>query len=247
MRLLICIDMKNPFKKIKFSKKFFVSKTFLITTVLIAAAAIALGIGLGTAGKETFHNQARASLAEARYYLKQAQSDTLRVQFFAGMREEPYEMNGHAEKSTPFTIINVEPKNGHYKDLLEINGSLRIGEETVEITLTKNPFDRNFAADIERIIEPDKEIKLTLFLSETDTPTFTLENTMGENAINWERALEIAAEEMVDKVKGKKFEVYVKIISDNTQDANSFWYVQFIMQEGKTHFCVITPDGDIIG
>ena len=238
--------MKNPFKKLNF-KKLFGKKTTIVT---LCALVIAVGaiIGFTALNRKGQIDLARNNLAEARFYMKQAQTDTLKIQFYSGMREEPYEMNGIAEKTTAFAIINVDPKDSSLKEAHELRGTIKIGEELIEVTLDRNPYDKNFAADISRFVEVEKEITFTLFLSDTETPTFTLVNAMPESAITWERALEIATERTADKLKEQKqFETYVKIISDLSTESGAFWYIQFVTTDGKTHFCVVAPDGSVVG
>ena len=71
---------------------------------------------------------------------------------------------------------------------------------------------------------------------------------METDAVSWKTALEKATDKVGDKIKkAKSFEVYVKIINDMAKDSGAFWYVQFITAEGTTHFCVIAPDGSVIG
>ncbi|MCL1857196.1 MAG: hypothetical protein FWF84_06130, partial [Kiritimatiellaeota bacterium] len=99
-----------------------------------------------------------------------------------------------------------------------------------------------------KLVESGKSVEVALFISNTDHPSFALDNAMDEGAITWKDALEIAVDKIGGKVsKAKSYEVYIKIINDMAKDTGAFWYVQFITDDGNTHFCVIAPDGSVIG
>jgi len=234
--------------KIKLSKKLFLSKKFIISAVIITALAAGAVIGINTMKTNTALATALSNLAEARHYMKHAESSTLRVQFFSGTREEPYSMDGKAGKSVPFAIVNVDPKNNSLKDFNQIDGTLRIGAEQMPIVLARNPYDRNFATDISRLVDVSMEIVVTLFITSTDHPTLTLVNAMDEDAITWKEALREAINCLGNKIQNlKNYEVYIKIVNDTAKESGAFWYVQFITTDGKTFFCVIAPDGAHIG
>ena len=128
-------------------KKFLTKKILIVAASFVVIAAM-LMIGLSTFKKSGVYQLALDNLAEARFYIKQDESSRLRVQFFSGMREEPYENNGIAEKTIPFAIVNVDPKDNSLSGMTSLSGTLKIGDEVIEVTLKKNPFDKNFATDI---------------------------------------------------------------------------------------------------
>ena len=230
-------------------KKLFLNKRFWIAVACVVVLAVGAGIGLSALRKQSYLQFALDNLAEARFYMKQAQNDSVRVQFTSGMREEPYNMDGVANKTTAFAIINVDPKDSSLRDRHELKGTLKIGGELTEVTLDRNPYDKNFAADLGRLVDAASEVSFTLVLGELDQPTFNLTDAMPEGAVTWEQALAVAMEHHVADLKCcKKFEVYVKIINDLTKESGAFWYVQFVHSgDGKTNFCVVAPDGSIVG
>ena len=130
---------------------------------------------------------------------------------------------------------------------MELKGTLQIGDEQLEVTLDKNPFDRNFAGDIARLVDENLAITFTLRL-DTDTIVFNMQNAMPADAITWERALEIATETLAEKLKpiGGRFEVHVRIIHNIVQGSGGHWFVQFHTVTGERFFCVIDPSGKVI-
>jgi hypothetical protein len=176
--------------------------------------------------------------------MKHGEADCCKVQFFAGMREEPYIVNGISEKKLAFGIINLDPGKRLVGD--EITGTLQIDEETIPVTLERNPHGGNFAMDIERLVDVTQNLILTLPIGE-EIKVFNLVNTMPEEAINWERALEIAVDTMQAQIrKAGKFECYVKIVESPVKGGGSFWYVRFVPEKGDNFFVVIDATGRVI-
>jgi len=230
------------------SKKFWFGKKFLIGIALVAVVAVGGFLAFNGAQKSTMYNTALANVAEARHYMKRASAGNLEISFFSGMREEPYNQDGVAGKLTPFAIINLTVKDDSLKDFQQIEGTVKIDQEQVPVMLTRNPYDvLNFATDLARAVDIGKDVEVTLFISSTNHPTVMLENAMGEDAIDWKEALRSATDKVGDKIKGAKFEVYVKIIDNMAKDSGAYWYVQFITTDGKIHSCVVAPDGSVIG
>lgn len=228
-------------------KKFYKTKRFYVGLGLAAVILVGGIIGLTSVKKNTMYTLAINNLAEARHYMKWSESSTMRVQFFSGMREENYATDGKPTKLIPFAIVNVDPKDSSLKDMQQIDGQISLNQEQIPITLTRNPFDRNFAVDMARMVDESVAVNVTLFISSTEHPTFKLENPMGEDAISWNDALRVASKELGGKVKdAKAFEVYVKIINDMAADTGAFWYIQYVTDAGKTYYCVVAPDGSVI-
>jgi len=216
--------------------------------LLLAGAAIliivGLVIGVSSCSRSSYFQLALDNLSETRMFMKQDTDECCRVQFFAGMREEPYIVNGVSERKVAFGIINLDPGKKIEGD--EITGTLQIGEETIPVTLERNPHGANFAMDIERLVEAEKEMILTLAIN-GETKVFSLANVMPQDAVNWERALEIAVDEMQPNIrKAGKFECYVKIVESPVKGGGSFWYVRFVPQKGDNFFVVIDSTGRVI-
>jgi len=229
--------------KFKTTKKNLTKWLLLISAaVLIAVGTI---IGVSSCSRASFFQLALDNLSETRMYMKKGETERFRVQFYAGMREEPYAVNGVSEKKVAFGIVNLEPR-GRIVDMEEVQGTLKIGEELVPVTLERNPHGTNFACDIERLVLPELDISLTLTIGEA-TEVFQLASSMPEDAINWERALEIATDHSQSHIKkAGKFECYVKIVESPVKGAGSFWYVRFVPEKGDNFFVVIDPSGTVI-
>lgn len=229
-------------KRPRFSKK-----TLLVgTAVTVAVVAVVLMFSLSFGGN-SLQQKAIANISEARFFMLQGENDNLRVQFFSGVRETTYEIDGIATGTTPFALLNVEPRNISHIDDQELTGRLQIGDnEPTDVTLERNQYGRNFAVDLGKHVDGTAAVVFTLTLP-NDTVVFTLTPSMPEDAINWEKALEIATDHLAPILNNaQSFETYVKIITD-LQNLGAFWFVQFATNDGDTHFVVINPAGDIVG
>jgi hypothetical protein len=185
------------------------------------------------------------NMSEMRFFMKTADSASYRVQFYSGMREQNYVVDGMAGKTVAYAIVNVEPKTNNLLSRSYIEGVLKIGDDVIEVKLNRNPFDKNFTADIGRLVERGSRVSFTLNVG---TPViFDLVDSMNVDSISWEDALRVAAQHMGNKLqKIGRFETYVKILSPTVSDARSFWYVYFVTAGGETFFCVIDSEGNCI-
>ena len=231
------------FPKIKFKKP---GKKTLFAAAAVALVIAFVVIGVSSCNRASYYQLVLDNLSEARFYLKQDESEGLKVQFYSGMREEPYQTNGISEKTTAFGLVNIEPKDKSLDGLLTLDGTLKVGEELITVKLEKNPYGRNFACDIARLVDAKSAMSLTLTTGE-ETIVFNLKDCMPEGAITWEEALRTATDHHTGDIKkAGKFECYVKIISDPVKGSDAYWYIQFVTQKGKTFFCVVDSGGKVI-
>jgi len=227
----------------KKSKK---KKLALFATVAVVTLVLVFVVA-GLMRNNNLHQLALSNMAEARFYMKQGEAPQVRVQFTSGMREEPYNRDGIAQPNVPFALVYVQPVGDSLTGYTELNGTLRINGEDTPVTLTRNEFRlQNFGVDLERLVDRAAEVVFILNLTDT-VLTIPLRDMMPQDAITWERALEIAVEGLYDEIRALgTFETYVKIISDRTNTA-VFWYIQFLNREAQTVFAVISPAGELIG
>ncbi|MDR0462273.1 MAG: hypothetical protein LBG88_03000 [Christensenellaceae bacterium] len=235
----------------KLGRKFFLGKKFLVCAGLAVIVAVGSVIILNGIQKDNLYNTALKNVAEARYYMKSAKGGNTTVQFVVGKRENPYKQDGVTSAPTAFALVNVTGDDT-LKALSQIEGTINIGQDQFPVTLLQNPYNPlNFSCDIvsqiNREVSPSEDVELTLFITDSKTSTyFKLENAFGEDAISWDKALQVATAKVGDKLKGQAFESYITIMDNVAQDSGAFWYVQFITGEGKTHYCVVAPDGSAI-
>ena len=218
----------------------------LIGLTASVAVIVLVVVGITSCNRISLFQLALDNVSEARFYLKQDQTDNIRVQFSSGMREEVYVRDGISGRTVPFGHVNVEPIGNVFGDAIQLNAVLRINDENLQITLERNQFGRNFGHDIGRLVDVSTTVSLALTVG-TQTIVFNLTNTMTDSCISWERALEIAVEHLSGKIRNTgRFEVYVRIIADLVRGSGSYWFIQFVPQKGEPFFAVISSGGKIV-
>lgn len=241
-------DAEVP-KKLNFLKRVFCTKKGLVGVVIVALAAVMSVVGLMHFRKTNNYKTALGNVAEARYYMKTAEMPEIaRVQLYSGTREDPYKVDGIANPGKAFTVVSVEPINDTIAKMVELPAEITIDGAVTPITLTKNPYGTNFAADLEKLVESSAAISVSLKIDDATPVVFELVNAMPPTAISWERALEIATDEVNDKIDTtKSLETYIKVLCDNKTVNTPYWYVTFVTEDGQTFFVVIDANGKVAG
>jgi hypothetical protein len=238
-------EIKAPKGKKKFWKK------CVVAGVLAAVVVVGGVFVVGGMKKDKIYDSAVKNVAEARYFMKDAEAAGLTVQFYVGKREEPYSQNGVASKNVvPFAIVNVNADSS-FKTVEQIDGTVKIANQQFPITLLKNPYNPlNFTYDIveslnNKTVSAADAVEVSLQVS-GGTKTVALNNVFDGETISWDQALKAATEKLKDQLSGQKFETYVTIINNVAKDSGAYWYVQFVTDEGKTHYAVVSKDGTVI-
>jgi hypothetical protein len=236
-------------KKRNLLKRIFCTKKGLLGVVVVVLACVMSVVGIIHFRKEDNYKTALGNVAEARYYMKSAEvPEVARVQMYSGTREDPYKADGIANPNKAFTVVSVEPINDTVAKMVELPAEITIDGAVTPITLIKNPYGTNFAADLERLVESTAAVSVSLKIDDTAPVVFELANTMPPNAISWERALEIAADTVNDKIDTtKSLETYIKVICDNKTVNTPYWYVTFVTEDGQTLFVIIDANGKVAG
>ena len=230
------------------------SKTIkrVIAGIAVAAVVCVGGWFLYTSSnvETSVFDIAKANIGEARHHMKATRQGGLEVQFYTGVREETYVKNGIATRPVPFAIVNVIAGE-ELRGFPQIDGKIKIGEREFDITLLQNPYNPlNYSYDVIKIVGNDTkrtdDVSVTLFVSSTNHPVINLQHTMTDECVTWDVALLRATEKLGKELAGKRFETYITIQHDVAKGSGAFWYIQFVTDEGKTLFCVVSSDGAVI-
>ena len=220
-------------------------KKFLITT---------LAVIIGTTGimalvQPTNLALAQKNISEVRYNLFRGSNETLSATLMTGEREEDYILNGKAENLVDFGIITVIFKQPTTDLMGSPTYKLTVDDEYYEGELEKSPFDASYVSDVQHRVDDASQVYL---LVEWDTlyETIKLDAISPDWQLNWEKALEVAMENIADTnfeelVDGGKLkaEVHIKIISDPQGVTNQhYWYISIYGQNGSVIEMVIDPN-----
>lgn len=194
---------------------------------------------------------ALSNLAEVRYNVFSAENDNFIATFMSGKRENPYIVNGICEDVVDFGMLTVKykvedrPMVAQYK--------LKINEQEFTGNLEYNTYDGTLMVDINRTVDDDANIELTV-ITDKEEISITLTPKTKDLEITWRSALEIAINELGDTYqsyinKGKlNGEMYVKVITDlNGSFDTYYWYVSVVGYNGSTNGVIIDPHtGEVI-
>ena len=194
--------------------------------------------------QETFVSD---SLSEYRKNLFVGTGSTFTVTFTSGEREEPYIMDGQKNELKDFGVITLK------FDSLPANlpqFELKVNENTFVGTLEKNPYDNTFAYDICSQVE-DADT-LSFYLVDFDE-TVSLNCVSNSWGYNYKSALEIFENKYKTEINSQiqeghlKAEIYIKIVTDNKNMENVYWYVLMVCKNGDMFALLIdTKTGQII-
>jgi hypothetical protein len=220
-------------------------KKFLIATLSLIVGTTGL-IGLL---QPTPAQLAERNLSEVRYNLFQGSTANLNATLMSGEREDPYALDGVNEPLVDFGVITVS----FLTDISGLMGvptyKLTVDDKYYEGTLEKDPFRKNYVADVGVIIPDTSQVYL---LVEWDSlyETLKLEPISTNWQVDWQKALDIAVNQIGEKrfnslvEQGKlKAEVQVQIIADVQGIIEDYyWYVNMYGQNGSIFTVVIDPN-----
>ena len=187
------------------------------------------------------------SLSEYRKNLFVGLGSNFTVTFTSGEREDPYIMDGKKNTLQDFGVLTLK-FNSLPANLPQFE--LKVNANTFVGTLEKNPYDNTFAYDICSqvedidslslyIVDYDETVKLTCVSSSWGYNYLYALNTF-ENKFKTEICSQIENNAL-------NAEIYIKIVSDNTNMENIYWYVLMVCQNGDMYVMLIdTKTGQII-
>jgi hypothetical protein len=216
-----------------------------VMVMLLVCFSVCLLTGCGSDIK----NEMIKNLSDVRYNLFEAKTDEIKVTLMCGLREDPYDYNGISNPKCEFGVITANftemPEVNEIGFTLIVNGVGYYGN------IEKNPFGHNFMADIEKIVEDNANVYLTIDGIEGEL----LMTCVSKNwTVQYEDALNIATEYFMEQAKqffkNKKFkaECYLKIIYDENSEFDSyFWYFGIIgTDNAKLSLVIDVNSGEIL-
>lgn len=197
-------------------------KIFKFAFVIFILSATFLLTGCGYNIKDEMIN----NLSDVRYNLFEAKTEELKVTLMCGMREEPYEYNGKSNQKCEFGVITINFIDLQEAD--EIDFNMQVGDVEYNGKLERNPYNHNYMADIETLIDDETSIYLTVDGYEGE---MILVCVSKDWSIQYQNAIEIATAHL--ELDAKQFfrnktfnaECYLKIIYDENSDFETYlWY-----------------------
>ena len=226
-------------KKPKFIKKIILSITFIILSMFL----------LNACSKVNNHQELSTNvLSEYRKNLFVSRTNFCTATFTSGQREENYIMDGNNTKLVDFGVLTVKFNSYTSQSLpkfeLKINNDLYAGE------FEHNPYDNTFVFDIQKQVNDNDTLNLYLVDFDQSTLMQCFSKTW---KVNYKQAQNIFTEKYKTEIEGHltdnilKGEVYIKIVSDDKELKNFYWYVLLVCQNGDMYSSLIDVNsGEIL-
>ncbi len=185
-----------------------------------------------------------SNISELRRNVYEGGSESMAVTAIAGVREDPYVIDGHCAGVKEFTVIKIVPKEfiagKVYSYAVNFGGNEYTGE------FSQHPFGKSFSADISAECS-DASITLTV-RSDGYEETFTLESVVTEDMVSAEKALEIASSRLKKEISsltsGGRLcaEIYIRLMANPIDNSGEYhWYVAFVGESQLTYAALIQP------
>lgn len=192
----------------------------------------------------------KEKVSDMRYGIFDGSCENYNATFVYGMRENPYLLDGNANKTVEFGIISV-CFNEKLKETDIVNYSIKINDKTLTGKLEKNPYSNEYMADIGMICSDDSSISLSINVNDKDANTIEMENKNSSWEINSEKALDIGLEALKDnlesiKKKNENYEIQVKISTQQNTNFGKYYWVVTIASKTEKHNVIFTTQSEEI-
>ena len=191
-------------------------------------------------------SQNENNIADIRQEIFDCECEEFNATFVCGMRENPYQANGVANKLTEFGIISVvfesKPQQENISYSLVLNN-----EKTFSGQLEKNPYSNEYMADVGFSVDPNSSLSLTISVG-GEEKEIVLQNKSNSWTIKSEDALEIGLDAFKDEIanfnkNNETYELFVKIMTQQqTNFGKYYWNVSIVSSSGKKHNVVFSTE-----
>lgn len=184
-----------------------------------------------------------SEITKVYYY---GENDSFSASIACGERENDYVTNGKSDDLVDFCLLSVNLNGDGRKEL--IKAKIKIGDNEENIELLVNKKNDAYMIDLERVLTGEEAVSI-----EVNGETLTLQPISNDFQIDYSRALEIACENLEDKiVRAKSFtnlnaECYLRVLDKHSNDLEgTYWCFTVFNVDGENFSIIIsTADGSI--
>lgn len=218
-----------------------------IVFCLVAAMLVFIGFMLFGCGK-TEISRVEENMSEWTKVYYYAEGQNFCASLSSGLREKEYIMNGKAGENVDFALLTITPTKTVAKSYIKADITINdVKLENQELDL--NASNGGFMIDLEQFLNGDEQVVVS-YAGET----LSLENLSKSFEIDHKKALEIATEELADKIllcrKGVNLnaECYLRVLDKKLNSLDgTFWCFSVVNINGDMFSIVIsTLDGTIL-
>ncbi len=210
---------------------------FMLTLVVVSL----FGCGMSTVG---LVEENMSELTKV-YYM--AENDDFYCTLSSGVREKTYLMNGESSEVTDFALLTIVPNQNVSGSLIKANVKIDGVESEVELEI--NGLNHNFMVDLEKAFSGNEVVEVTYGGS-----SIALENVSQNFAVDYNKAIEIACQEMNEQITAKKkfsklnAECYLRVLDKKANQFDSvFWCFTVLNVDNESYSVVISAeDGSVL-
>lgn len=201
--------------------------------LIFALAALLLPLLAACGGKD--YTSRVTELRAAVYY---GEAEDVQVTAYSGFREQPFAADGEVgDRKDVFQIRLRVPQTGNWSaQVTAEDGKTYSGKFAV------NPVSHNLTLTLEMPRTSAAAIDLVLTSEEKSIP-LSLENVTPEGAVEYKKALSVAAAEMKEDIAEGRGEFYVRLMRENDR---FYWFCAYVTPEKTTAVLLSAEDGAVI-
>ena len=216
-------------------------KKLFICSLLLCIPLMLIGCG------KTGQLEDNISEITKTYYQGSDQSGQVHASISVGQREEPYIIDGRHQPLCDFSLFVI-----NFDQLLEdeeITVELAINGETQEFVMYLNPVGHQYMADLGYALGDNDKVSVTY-----QDYNINFDNVSDDFTISWSQALEIAKENLGERLdafyqeNNFKGECYLKILTEQNDNFDDlFWYFSVVGQNNEVANVVIdVKSGEVL-
>lgn len=221
-------------------------KIFLISLSLFMCLFFLFGCKNNNSGQTS--NKYESYLSEYRKNLFMNKTSTYLVTLTSGMRESDYNMNGEKTNLVDFGVITVKFDKLFAGSKLQFE--LKVDNDTYVGEFERNPYDNSFVYDIGKQVGDNSVINV--YIVDFDE-RLDLKCVSNNWQYNYKEALNIFTNnhknqiESLTKDNNLQGEIYIKIVAENNNLNDIYWYCLLVSNNGQMFASLISVNtGEIL-
>ncbi len=214
--------------------------------IFLAGLLAVVALSLFGCGK-SLQTRIEENLSEHTCVYYYAEGEGYYATLSSGEREDEYLLNGKSEKKVDFALLAIKPSVGTSEKIIKANVAINGESKLYELEL--NDLNFTYMVDLEQRLSGDESISV-----EYAGQTLEMQNLSKDFAIDDVKAIEIACNELSDKIDGIRrgnnlnAECYLRVLDKKANNFdNMFWCFTVVTTDKQTFSVIIsTVDGSIL-
>lgn len=192
------------------------------------------------------------NISEIREFVLYADNEEMSVSLVCGKREKEYKLDGKVNKLIPFGVITIQLDEVDCDKEIDASFILFVGTKKYSGHFFINPYDNTLVYDINDIVDKTQNVYIDVSINGKKT-NFKMGRVDKDWCVDVYDCVGIFVNEykseLKDIIKNEfEYEVYIKILNDQDQYENDYYYyVSLIVVNDKSINVIISPiNGEIL-